>query len=545
MNVTTLPAWHALERHRQDLDDVTIGGLFDAEPNRPADLALAGGGLTLDVSRNIASAQTFQHLYALADAVDFAGQRSALFRGDHVNASEDRAALHMLLRTGEPANHEAAGEVADTLRRIETISEAVRDGTWKGATGQPIRHVVHIGVGGSYLGPRMASEALAYFRADAAHGPIADHYIANIDGHHIDRVLDGLPPEQTLIVIVSKTFTTLETRTNAETARAWLAAEMPGANLAQHFVAVSTNLEAAGDFGVSPEHTLPLWDFVGGRYSMWSAVGLPLAITHGFGAFRRLLDGAAAMDRHFETAAPKDNLPLTAALLAVWYNNFFDAQSHAVVPYDHFLRLLPAHLQQLEMESLGKSVTQDGVPLEVTSGQILWGGEGSNGQHAFHQLLHQGNRLVPVDFILPLRPQHTLPDHHEWLVANCLGQVEALMQGLPAEEIAGNLADAGLNAADASARVPHMTHSGNRPSNVIAVDALTPEAVGALVAFYEHKVFCQAAIWHINPFDQWGVEYGKQLSRRIFARIQGSGAEPVHSATQHLIDLYRNAQNPE
>ncbi len=548
MDVTTLPAWKSLARHRADIENTRITQLFEDEPGRSERLTLKGGGLTFDVSRNLASRDTFARLYELADAVDLADQRNALFRGDTVNESEARAALHMLLRTGEPAGHPAAPEVADTLARMETISRAVRDGSWKGSTGEPIRHVVHIGVGGSYLGPRMAAEALTYFRPDATTGRIADHYVANIDGHHIDRVLAGLPAAQTLVVIVSKTFTTLETRANAETARTWLQQQLPGADLSRHFIAVSTNLDAAGDFGVTADHTLPLWDFVGGRYSMWSAVGLPLAITHGFETFRRMLDGAAAMDHHFATAPHAGNLPLTAALLSVWYNCFFEAQSHAVIPYDHFLRLLPAHLQQLEMESLGKSVTQDGKPLAVTSGQILWGGEGSNGQHAFHQLLYQGNRFVPIDFILPLRARHALPGHHEWLVANCLGQAEALMQGLSADEVAANLAASGTDDTLAAARRPHMTHAGNRPSSIIALDSVTPESLGALVAFYEHKVFCQAAVWHINPFDQWGVEYGKQLSRRVFARIQQDPAadqQPVHQATEQLIDLYRKAQNPE
>lgn len=545
MDITTLPAWLALTRHRAAMNQ-TIAELFEQEPDRSATRTLTGGGLTLDVSRSLASKTTFEHLYTLADSVDFSAQRAALFSGEHVNVSEDRAALHMLLRTGDPTDHPAAQEVSETIARIEQMSRAIREGAWQSSTGQPFRHVVHIGVGGSYLGPRMASEALTYDREPGAAGPIRDHYVANIDGHHIDQVLQSLPAAETLIVVVSKTFTTLETRTNADSAKAWLERELPGRDLSQHFIAVSTNLEAAGEFGIPPGHMLPLWDFVGGRYSMWSAVGLPIAITHGFATFQRMLDGAAAMDRHFATAPPEANLPLTAALLAIWYNNFFEAQSHAVVPYDHYLRLLPAHLQQLEMESLGKGVKQDGSPVPVHTGQIVWGGEGSNGQHAFHQLLHQGNRFVPLDFILPLRARHALPHHHDWLVANCLGQAEALMQGLDADTVSANLNEAGVTGDAAADRIPHMTHAGNRPSTIITIDELNPETLGALVAFYEHRVFCQAAVWHINPFDQWGVEYGKQLSRRVFARIQQQpGAAPVHPATEHLINLYRNAQNPE
>ena len=545
MDVTTLPAWRALAHHRAAMA-TTIAELFELESDRLTRRTLTGGGLTLDVSRSLASTETFEHLYALADSVNFEEQRKALFRGEHVNASEDRAALHMLLRTLRPAEHPAAGAVQDTIARIEQISVAIRSGTWQGCTGEPIQHVVHIGVGGSYLGPRMASEALTYFREPGAAGLIHDHYVANIDGHHLDQVLQRLPAAQTLFVVVSKTFTTLETQTNADSAKAWLARELPGSNLRQHFIAVSTNLEAAVKFGIPPENMLSLWDFVGGRYSMWSAAGLPIAISHGFATFQRMLDGAGAMDLHFETAPAQANLPLTAALLAIWYNNFFKAQSHAVVPYDHFLRLLPAHLQQLEMESLGKGVTHDGAAAPVSTGQIVWGGEGSNGQHAFHQLLHQGNRFVPIDFILPLRAQHTLPGHHDWLVANCLGQAEALMQGLDAGSVEASLAASGTIGEAASAQIPHMTHEGNRPSTIIAVDELTPETLGALVAFYEHRVFCQAAVWHINAFDQWGVEYGKQLSRRIYARIQAEpGAEPLHPSTEYLINLYRNAQTPE
>lgn len=531
MDATELDTWRNLHQHQAEVAKLQMRHLFE-DSTRSGLMTLRAAGLTLDYSRNLVIPRTLTLLHELASKAGFVRARDEMLGGERVNVSEDRAALHTLLRNAHSSDHDAAGEVRKTLDRMRAMANAIRSGEWKGATGQPIKHVIHIGVGGSYLGPRMASEALTLFRT----GGIDDHYVANIDGHHVDHVLSQLPPAQTLVVIVSKTFTTLETCTNAETVRSWLAQAMPGANLAQHFIAVSTNLSGAGEFGVKSENVLPLWDFVGGRYSLWSAVGLTLAITHGFEVFERLLDGARAMDKHFASAAPETNLPLTAALLSVWYNNFFGAQSHAVVPYDHFLRLLPAHLQQLDMESLGKSVNKAGVPVTTDTGQIIWGGEGSNGQHAFHQLLHQGTRLVPVDFILPLRARHHLPEHHEWLVANCLGQAEALMLGLSADDLRKSGA--------ADSEVAHRTHVGNRPSNVILVEEITPEAVGALVAFYEHKVFCQAVIWQVNPFDQWGVEYGKLLSRNIYSRIKGE-ATTQHASTEYLINLYQSAQTRE
>jgi len=455
-----------------------------------------------------------------------------MFSGEKINITENRAALHTLLRSRQehapPQVKAEAKSIADTLSKMEAISKAIRNGEWRGHSGKKITDVIHIGIGGSNLGPFMVDEALAPYR-DQQDEDIKCHYIANIDGHHIAQTLEAIDPAETLILVASKSFSTLETLVNAETTKKWLLTYMNEAALEKHMIAITSNHEAAREFGVAEDKILPMWDWVGGRYSLWSAVGLPIAIRYGFDIFRQLLDGAGAMDKHFTESKMDENMPVILACLGIWYQHFFDAQSHAVIPYDHGLRFFPAHLQQLDMESNGKSVRLDNELVDYPTGAIIWGGEGSNGQHAFHQLLHQGNRFVGLDFILPLKAHHDLQEHHDQLVANCFSQSQALLVGREVDE------DSEFS--------KHKSMTGNRPSNTILMDQLTPHTLGALVALYEHKVFCQAVIWQINPFDQWGVELGKELSDVIYKQFTKGDAESSHldPSTSALINRYLNS----
>jgi glucose-6-phosphate isomerase len=522
MDIRSTEAWQRLARHRESLGNARMTELFDADPTRAGRYRISCSGLTLDYGRNLITDETLDLLGDLADEVGIANRIQAMLSGELLNVTEERAALHTLLRASPgdiPAGLSAeAREVSHTLVRVESIATRIRDGEWTGATGKPITQVVTLGIGGSYLGPRMVTEALT----PCTSSPVACHFVANVDGHHIDGLLSQLDQEETLFIVVSKSFSTLETKLNAASARDWLLDKMAESELSRHVIAVSANLEAATTFGIDEDNVLPMWDWVGGRYSLWSAVGLPIAIAAGFQAFRELLDGAAELDRHLATTTWPNNMPMMLALLGAWYNNFFGTESHAVLPYDHFLRLLPAHLQQLDMESNGKSVTRDGNPVDVATGPVIWGGEGTNGQHAFHQLLHQGTKLIGVDFILPLRPHHERIEHHDWLVANCLAQSQALMTGRTTSE-------------------PWRDMPGNRPSNMILVEQVTPRNLGTLIALYEHKVFCQAMIWHINPFDQWGVELGKVLGDSIHAAITGGNESIDDPATAQLIANYRSS----
>ncbi len=519
------PIWQALASHRTRLADKALVQLFREDPDRARRLRMEAAGITLDYSKNLVTDETLNLFSRLIEANVLPHQIQQMVDGAEVNPTERRPALHTLLRTQPgkaPARLRAEAEaITDALVRIEQMANDIRSGHWAGAGGTPITDILHLGIGGSNLGPEMVSAAL-----ETAHDRAVNcHYVANVDGHHIDRVLNQLNPRSTLLVIASKSFSTQETLLNAKTARAWLANAVGETDLAHHLIAVTGNSEAASRFGVAPANALPMWDWVGGRFSLWSAVGITTAIAFGFRTFRALLDGAAAMDLHFKEAPWPDNLPMMLALLGIWYSNFYDAESCAVMPYDHGLRLLPNHLQQLDMESNGKSVDQKGKPIDYNTGPIVWGGEGSNGQHAFLQLLHQGTRLVPVDFILPLRSHHNRTEHHDWLVANCLAQSQALMTGRAA------LQDDGASA--------HRALPGNHPSNMILVDRITPETLGAIIAMYEHKVFCQAMIWHINPFDQWGVELGKEIGDAIFASFDNETDEDrFDPSTRLLIKQY-------
>jgi glucose-6-phosphate isomerase len=528
MSDLPLSVWPELKAHAKELQGSQLTELFANDAGRARRFFIDAAGIKLDYSKNFFNARTQDLLKACAAELELPDLIQQMFQGAMVNNTEQRAALHTLLRANEAPNEHLQGsfaEVRDTLSRIREMTNRLRDGSWSGATGKPIRNVVHIGIGGSFLGPNMVDEALCSRRNVAT--DIQCHYIANVDGHHIQQVLATLDPSETLVIVVSKTFTTLETKANADTAKAWLEAALP--EITPHLLAVSANTEAAAAYGVAAANILPMWDWVGGRYSLWSAVGVPIAIRYGFEAFRELLEGAAAMDQHFQSAPPEQNIPVVLGFLGVLYQHCFHSSSHAVLTYDHRLRLLPDHLQQVDMESNGKSVSAAGQPIKHDTGAIIWGGEGTNGQHAFHQLLHQGTRFTGIDFILTLRPDHDMQSHHDKLIASGLSQAQALMIGR-------SIAELELESSDL--KRAHKVMPGNRPSNTILLDQVTPASIGALIAMYEHKVFVQAMFWAINPFDQWGVELGKELGSQILSAMAGSSVS-LDPSTENLLRLYQ------
>ncbi|VVD83218.1 glucose-6-phosphate isomerase [Pandoraea capi] len=507
-----LPAWLTLLEHRDEIAAQQMRDWFagSGAETRVETFSLHAAGLYLDYSKNRITEKTRTLLTHLARECHLPAKRDAMWDGQHVNVTEDRAALHIALRAPKDVLfHDTSGDVSqgvrETLSRMRDFSERVRDGRWVGATGKRIKHLINVGIGGSDLGPRMVCDALAvYGRAD-----LSAHFIANIDPTELARTLPTLDPESTLVVVCSKTFTTLETMTNARTIRAWLIENgIPEGELNKHFVAVSTNVDEAMKFGILRENVFQFGEWVGGRYSLWSSIGLIVMLYLGAAHFDALLSGAHAMDEHFRHAPLEANMPVLLGLLGIWYRNFFDAQTLSIAPYTDALQKLPPYLQQLDMESNGKSVQVDGSPVSWQTAPIIWGEPGTNGQHAYFQMLHQGTTLVPVDFIAVLEPQYDQPaylDHHHKLLANCFAQSEAFLQGgsmATPEQAGGPLA-------------AQRRFDGNRPSNTLVIDKLTPERLGALIALYEHKVFVQAAIWNINPFDQWGVELGKTLCRAI------------------------------
>jgi glucose-6-phosphate isomerase len=521
------PAWQALQAHAKTMARIRLVDLFEQDPGRADRLTFAAAGIGVDLSKNRLTNKTLDLLLALAREADLARWIDRLFAGEAINQSEGRAAMHMALRAGPAAVMTVDGAdvmpaVRAELDRVAAFSEAIRVGSHAGFDGQAIADIVVIGIGGSYLGPALAVEALA--------GPVPTgpriHFLANVDGGELERVLAGLAAETTLFVVVSKSFGTAETKINAEDARAWFLAQggRPE-DLGLHFVAVSANPAAVAAFGLDPERMLRVWDWVGGRYSLWSAVGLPVALAHGFDQFRALLDGAAAMDAHFREAAPGTNLPILLALLGVWHGGCFGAETHAVVPYDSSLAMLPAYLQQLAMESNGKGITRDGAAVAMATAPVLWGGVGTEVQHAFMQALHQGPRFLPVDFIGVLADRHGRPKHHLTLLTNLVGQAEALMAGHADPD-------------------PARACPGNRPSTTILLDRLDARGLGALLALYEHKTFVEGVLWNVNSFDQWGVELGKRLAQRIFAELAGEVAQPHDASTAKLIQKIRDA-NPE
>lgn len=541
--LTRSPAWEALVRHREEFAPLHMRDLFAADPDRFARFSLEACGLLFDYSKNRITEETRTLLLDLARQQRVEDWRDRMFAGDRINITEDRAVLHTALRnrSNTPVlvdGQDVMPEVNGVLRRMERFVRQVRDGAWTGYTGHPITDVVNIGIGGSDLGPVMVTEALKPY----LHPQIGVHFVSNVDGTHISETLEWLDPETTLFVIASKTFTTQETLTNAHTARRWfLESAGDPAHIAKHFVAVSTNEVEVRKFGIDPENMFGFWDWVGGRYSLWSAIGLPIALGIGMDRFYELLAGAHAMDEHFRTAPLERNMPVLMGMLGVWYVNFWDAQAHAVLPYDQYMHRFPAYLQQLDMESNGKSVDRDGNRVHYATGPVVFGEPGTNGQHAFYQLIHQGTSLVPADFLAPAETHNPIGDHHRILLSNFFAQPEALMRGKTADEVRAEMAKSGKAPEEIEALVPHRVFEGNKPSNSILFKKLDPHTLGALIALYEHKVFVQGVVWNINSFDQWGVELGKQLAGKILPELQDgpTGALTHDGSTNGLIGWYR------
>jgi glucose-6-phosphate isomerase len=534
-------ALDALIPHRTRLEERPLRQLFAEDPQRFARFSARSGELLLDYSKNRIDTEAMAALFELARATGVTERRDRMWSGAHINSTEDRAVMHMALRYqgSEPVTidgRDVMPEVREVLERMRAFSDRVRDGKLNGATGVRFTDVVNIGIGGSDLGPAMVTLALEpYTRPD-----LRAHYVSNVDGAHIHDTLKQLDPRSTLFIVASKTFTTDETMTNAATARAWIAGALGEAAVPEHFAALSTNLEACADFGIKPNRIFGFWDWVGGRYSVWSAIGLPVAIAVGFDNFSALLRGAHEMDRHFLETELEANLPVIMGLLGVWYRNAWGFATHAVLPYDQRLSRFAAYLQQQDMESNGKSVTLAGEPVGYSTGPVIWGEPGTNGQHAFYQLIHQGTDVVPVDFLVAAQSHEDLPPHHAKLVANVLAQSEALMLGKTEEEVVAELEAQGLDAARIRELAPHKVFPGNRPSNTLLYPKLTPERLGSLIALYEHKVFVQGTIWDINSYDQWGVELGKQLARALLPKVEGREAADTHdSSTRGLLDHYR------
>jgi glucose-6-phosphate isomerase len=563
-NLTSSPIFQALQAHHAALDDQSLRQLFADDPQRFAHMTVDAAGLLLDFSKNRIDQKVLSLLLDLARERGVEARRAAMFAGEKINLTEQRAVLHTALRApravaasplatsaevaalpdlpGSPLmvdGQDINGDVHAVLAQIKQFTDRVRGGTWLGFRGKPITDIVNIGIGGSDLGPKMACLALRSY----AHPNLALHFVSNVDGHDIEATLDQLDPATTLFIVASKTFTTAETMLNAHTARTWFLAQGTQQNLARHFVAVSTSLQAVQDFGIDPANMFVFWDWVGGRYSIWSAVGLTLALAIGFDYFSDFLAGAHQMDLHFQQAPLEQNMPIVLALIGFWNRQFEQSSTLSIAPYHQDLSSFASYLQQLDMESNGKRVSADGAALDYPTGPVIWGNCGTNAQHAYFQLLHQGSDITPIDFIAALRATHDLPGHHDALLANCFAQSEAFMRGQDLDEARANLQAQGLSAVDVERLAPHKVFLGNRPSNTILMDQLTPLTLGALIALYEHKTFVQGVLWNVNSFDQWGVELGKVLARKIEAELCGKAEPELHdSSTNGLIALAQAAR---
>ena len=537
-----LPAWKGLEEHYQEVSGLHMRDLFATDPERFDKFSLHLGDILFDYSKNRITEKTVSLLLDLARQAGLADKIQAMFGGEKINSTEGRAVLHVALRNRSDRpilvdGEDVMPEVNGVLAKMRVFSDAVRSGTWKGYTGKPITDVVNIGIGGSDLGPQMVTAALAHY----THPNLCSHFVSNIDGTHLVETLKLIDPETTLFIVASKTFTTQETMTNAASAREWLLSEAKDdAAVAKHFVAVSTNTSEVTRFGINPDNMFEFWDWVGGRYSLWSAIGLSIALAIGMDLFQELLTGAHKVDEHFRTSPFEENIPLIMGLLGLWYNNFFGAETHAILPYDQYMYRFPAYFQQGDMESNGKSVTKEGEWVDYSTGPIIWGEPGTNGQHAFYQLIHQGTKLIPCDFLAPARSLNPLGRHHLILMANFLAQTEALMRGKTDPEVRAELKASGMSEDELEKLVAAKTFEGNRPSNCFLYKELTPETLGSLIALYEHKIFSQGVVWNINSFDQMGVELGKQLAKVIEPELEGDGSISSHDcSTNGLINYFK------
>ncbi|WP_339086696.1 glucose-6-phosphate isomerase [Shewanella chilikensis] len=542
-HLTQSATWQTLKAMSADLPHMRE--LFAENPQRFDQLSIKDCGLLLDFSKNRLTEAVLQELLKLAREAGLEQKIAAMFAGEAINTTEQRAVLHTALRAPADADIRVDGvnvvpEIQQTLAQMEAFVELLYSGQWRGYTGKKITDLVSIGIGGSFLGPKIISEALRPYW----NGKLQCHFVANVDGTAISEKLKKLDPETTLFLMSSKSFGTQETLTNTLSAKEWFLAKGGSQqDIGKHFAAITSNVAKATAFGIDEDNIFPMWDWVGGRYSLWSAIGLPIAALIGMDNFKALLAGARAMDVHFASRPLEQNMPVIMGLLSVWYNNFFNAQSHVVLTYDHYLRGLPAYFQQLDMESNGKSVTLDGNAVDYSTGPVIWGGEGTNGQHAYHQLLHQGTALIPADFILPLQSHNPIGEHHAQLASNCFGQTQALMQGRTFDEALAELADSSFTEAEKQLIAKHKVMEGNKPSNTLLMDKLTPITLGALIALYEHRTLVQGAIWDINSFDQWGVELGKKLGNEVLSRIGAElDSKDLDSSSNALINLFRQGK---
>ncbi|MFO7896049.1 MAG: glucose-6-phosphate isomerase [Candidatus Cloacimonadales bacterium] len=534
---TKTTAWQKLTAHQQALQNIQMRDLFAQDKQRFDKFHIQHNEILLDYSKNIITEETMQLLYQMAEECELKDAIRKIFAGDKINLTENRAVLHTALRSEKTQLMVDGKNIMPQIRRVQQqmqdFSEQIRSGDWLGFGGKPITDIVNIGIGGSDLGPQMVCEALKFYWED-----ITPHFISNIDGSDLAETLKDLDPETTLFMIASKTFTTQETMTNAHSARDWFLQFTTRENIPQHFVAISTNQKGVEDFGISGKNMFEFWDWVGGRYSLWSAIGLSIACTVGYQKYAELLAGAATIDQHFQTAEFATNIPVNLALLGIWYNNFMGAETVAILPYNQYLHRFPAYLQQADMESNGKSISRRGEAVNYQTGPIIWGEPGTNGQHAFFQLLHQGSKLIPADFIAAINPLNNFSDHHPKLLANFLAQTQALMQGKSAETVRAELENSGKTSQEISQILPFKVFAGNHPSNSILLKKLTPHNLGALIAIYEHKIFVQGVIWNIFSFDQWGVELGKQLAQKILPQLQSEAKCTAYdSSTNNLINI--------
>jgi glucose-6-phosphate isomerase len=540
--LTQSSAWKALDQHQLKIASQQMREMFASDPHRFDKFSVRWNDFLLDYSKNRISERTMSLLFDLAREAKLKVRTEQMFAGEKINSTEHRSVLHIALRnrSNTPIMVDGADVmpgVNKVLIHIRDFSEQIRSGVWKGYTGLPITDIVNIGIGGSDLGPVMVTEALKHY----SHPKLSVHFVSNVDGTHIAETVKRLNAESTLFIIASKTFTTQETIVNAESAKRWFLdhAKDPAA-VAKHFVAVSTNAKAVAAFGIDTKNMFEFWDWVGGRYSLWSAIGLPIALSLGMENFEELLLGAHEMDQHFRTAPFEQNLPVILGLLGIWYNNFFRAESHAIIPYDQYLHRFPAYLQQGDMESNGKGVTRNGLRVDYSTGPVIWGEPGTNGQHAFFQLLHQGTKLIPVDFVAPAQSHNPIGEHHAILLSNFFAQTEALMKGKTETEARADLEKAGMNGPELQQLLPHKVFPGNRPTNTLLFKKLTPRTLGSLVALYEHKIFVQGVVWDVNSFDQWGVELGKQLAKAILPELADDSPVTAHdSSTNGLIGYYK------
>lgn len=541
-SLTRSPAWKALKTHHKAMAGVHMRDLFAQDNKRFDKYTLRFNDLLLDYSKNIITDTTLQLLLDLAREAKVLEHAASMFNGDKINFTENRSVLHVALRNR--SNRPILSERKDVMPGVNKVlahmrefSDKVRSGTWKGYTGKPITDIINIGIGGSDLGPVMATEALKPYAADN----LKMHFVSNIDGTQLAETLKLLDPETALFIVASKTFTTQETLTNARSARDWfLASAKSEAAVAKHFVAVSTSTKEVKAFGIDPVNMFGFWDWVGGRYSLWSAIGLPIALAIGMDHFEAMLAGGHAMDEHFRNTPVEKNLPVIMGLLGIWYGDFFDAQSHAVLPYDQYLHRFPAYLQQLDMESNGKRVRRDKKTVDYSTGPVLWGEPGTNGQHSFYQLIHHGTKIIPADFLAPAQSHNPIGDHHPILLSNYFAQTEALMKGKTDAEVRAELVAAGLSGRKLEQLLPHKVFPGNRPTNSLLFKKLDPATLGALIVLYEHKIFVQGTIWGINSFDQWGVELGKQLAQKIQPELKGDTAVTSHDvSTNGLVNYYK------